>query len=113
MADPDQFGHNHCNDIARQLAKAITPDDEEPKIQVKENFVSHISTAYFKATERLRVEDIDIDLAMKKMYCVLPPDIRGSNEFFNDGDGESAFCLHLSQPHHAHFLYFRNKPHFE
>ena len=55
-----------------------------------------MSTAYSKATEHLCVEDIDIDLAMKKMYCVLPPDIQGSNEFFNDGDGESAFCLHLS-----------------
>ena len=96
MADPDQFGHNHCNNIARQLAEAITPDDEEPEIQVQENFVSHMSTAYSKATEHLCVEDIDIDLAMKKMYFVLPPDIRGSNEFFNDGDDESAFCLHLS-----------------
>ena len=113
MADPDQFDHNHRNDIGRQLAEAITPDDEEPEIQVQENFVSHMSTAYSKATEHLRVEDIDIDLAMKKMYCVLPPDIRGSNEFFNDGDGESAFCLHLSRPQHAHLLYFRNKPHFE
>ena len=113
MADPDQFGHNHCNDIARRLTKGITPDDKEPEIQVQENFVSHMSTAYSKATERLCVEDIDIDLAMKKMYCVLPPDIRGSNEFFNDGDGESAFCLHLSRPQHAHLLYFRNKPHFE
>ena len=96
MADPDQFGHNHCNNIVRQLAKAITPDDEEPEIQVQESFVSHMSTSYSKATERLCVEIIDINLAMKKMYCVLPPDIRGSNEFFNDGDGESAFCLHLS-----------------
>ncbi len=113
MADPDQFDHNHRKDIVTRLAEAITPDDEEPEIQVQENFVSHMSTVYSKATGCLCVEDIDIDLAMKKMYCVLPPDIWGSNEFFNDGDPESAFCLHFSRPQHAHLLYFRNKPHFE
>ena len=35
----------------------------------------------------------DIDLAMKKVYCLLPPGIVGSNAYFNDGDGESAFLL--------------------
>ena len=49
-----------------------------------------------KAVEHLTVEDININLAMKKVYCVLPPGVLGSNEYFNDGDGEAAFCLHLS-----------------
>ena len=48
------------------------------------------------AVEHLTVEDININLAMKKVYCVLPPGVLGSNEYFNDGDGEVAFCLHLS-----------------
>lgn len=72
-----------------------------------------MSAADSKAVEHLTVEDININLAMKKVYCVLPPGVLGSNEYFNDGDGEAAFCLHLSWPQHAHHLYFRNKPHFE
>jgi hypothetical protein len=97
MAGPDKFCHTHCTAIASQLTEAITPGKEEPEIQVRENYVSHMSAADSKTVEHLTVEDIDINLlAMKKMYCVLPPGVLGSNEYFNDGDGESAFCLHLS-----------------
>ena len=96
MAGPDKFCHTHRAAIASQLAEANTPGKEEPEIQVRENYVSHMSAADSKAVEHLTVEDIDINLAMKKMYCVLPPGVLGSNEYFNDGDGESAFCLHLS-----------------
>ncbi len=87
MAGPDKFCHTHRAAIGSQLAEANTPGMEEPEIQVRENYVSHMSAADSKAVEHLTVEDIDINLAMKKMYCVLPPGVLGSNEYFNDGDG--------------------------
>jgi len=57
-------------------------------IQVQENYISFMSAADSKAVEHLIVEDIDINLDTKKMYCVLPPGVMGSNEYFNDSDGE-------------------------
>ena len=40
-----------------------------------------MSSSYSNAVEHLTVENIDINLAMKKLYCVLPLGILGSNGY--------------------------------
>ncbi len=71
-----------------------------PKTQIAENYISSMSALYSSAVEHLTVENSDINLAMRKLYCVLPPGVLGSNEYFNH-DGELVVCLHLSRPQHA------------
>jgi hypothetical protein len=105
MADPDKFVHNHRAVIASQLAKTLTWTSSslslllssEPEIQIEENNISSMSTSYSNAVKNLTVENSDINLAMKKLYCVLPPGVLGFNEYFNH-DGESVVCLHPSRP---------------
>jgi hypothetical protein len=41
--------------------------------------------AYSKADEHLSIEDSNINIAMKQIFCVLPPRVRGSNAYFNKG----------------------------
>jgi hypothetical protein len=109
MADPDKFVHNHRKAIASQLAKTLTYTSSSssaaaaPEIQVEENYISSMSASYSSAVDHLTVENSDINLAMRKLYCVLPPGVVGSNEYFNH-DGELVVCLHLSRPQHAHHL---------
>jgi len=91
MADPDKFGHARRTDIAHQLANAIKPEHEEFEDQVYRNYVTNMTKASTKAVEHYTYKGLD--LAMKKVYCLLPPGIVGSNAYFNDGDGESAFLL--------------------
>jgi len=93
MADPDKFVHNHRKAIASQLAKTLTYTSSSssaavaPEIQVEENYISSMSASYSSAVDHLTVENSDINLAMRKLYCVLPPGVLGSNEYFNH-DGE-------------------------
>ncbi len=101
MADPDKFVHNHHAAIASQLAKTLTwtsssLSKEEPEVQIEENYISSMSSSYSNAVEHLTVENSDTSLAMKKLYCVLPPGVLGSNEYFNHDGESSVFCLHLS-----------------
>ena len=119
MANPDKFVHNHRKAIASQLAKtlayasslaataAATTAAVAPETQIEENYISSMSASYSSAVEHLTVENSDINLAMRKLYCVLPPGVMGSNEYFNH-DGELVVCcLHLlSRPHQhaAHHL---------
>jgi hypothetical protein len=91
MANPVKFGHDHYTAIASQLALSIAPESEEPEEQVQQNYIFYVSTASSKAVEHLTVEDSDISLALKKVYCVFPPDAMGSNDYFIDD--ESAFLL--------------------
>jgi hypothetical protein len=44
-----------------------------------------MTAAYGKADKLLAVEDCDADAAMKEIFCILPPGVRGSNAYFNDG----------------------------
>ncbi len=65
-----------------------------------------MSSLYSNAVEHLTVEKSNINLAMKKLYYVLPPGLLGSNEYFNHDGESSVFCLHLSRPRqHAHHLF--------
>ena len=101
MADPDKFVHNHRKAVASQFARTLTWTSAAaeaaamaPEIQVAENYISSMSASYSSAVDYLTV-DSDINLAMRKVYCVLPPGVLGSNEYFNH-DGELVVCLHLS-----------------
>ena len=49
------------------------------------NYVASMTGAYSKADEHLSIEDSDINIAMNRIFCVLPPGVRGSNAYFNKG----------------------------
>ncbi len=81
VAAPDKFVQDACQDIAYQIATSIHPDCqfEEP---VSINYVASMTGAYSKADEHLSIEDSDINIAMNRIFCVLPPGVRGSNAYF-------------------------------
>ncbi len=84
VAAPDKFVQDARQDIAYQIATSIHPDRqlEEP---VSINYVASMTGAYSKADEHLSVEDSNIDIAMKQIFCVLSPGVWGSNAYFNEG----------------------------
>ncbi len=84
VAAPDKFVQDARQDIAYQIATFIHPDCqlEEP---VSINYVASMTGAYSKADEHLSVEDSNIKITMKQISCVLPPGVRGSNAYFNEG----------------------------
>jgi hypothetical protein len=43
-----------------------------------------MTAAYGKANKLLAIEDCDTDTAMKEIFCILPPGVRGSNAYFNN-----------------------------
>jgi hypothetical protein len=49
------------------------------------NYVASMTGVYSKANEHLSVEDSNINIAMKQIYCVLPSGGGGSNAYFNEG----------------------------
>jgi hypothetical protein len=53
--------------------------------EVELNYVASMTAAYGKANKLLAVEDCNTDATMKKNFCILPPGVRGSNAYFNDG----------------------------
>jgi hypothetical protein len=82
VAAPDKFVQDAFQDIAYQIATSIHPDCQF-KEPVSINYVASMTGAYSKANKHLSVEDSDIDIAMKQIFCVLPPGLRGSNAYFN------------------------------
>ncbi len=49
------------------------------------NYVASMTGDYSKADKHLSIEDSNIDIAMKQIFCVLPPGVWGSNAYFNKG----------------------------
>jgi hypothetical protein len=84
VAAPDKFVQDTCQDIAYQIATSIYPDYqlEEP---VSINYVASMTGAYSKADEHLSVEDSNIGIAVKQIFCILPLGVWGSNAYFNKG----------------------------
>jgi len=84
VAGPDKFVQDARLEIAYQMAASIHParQMEEP---VSVNYLASMTAAYSKADEYQSVEDSDTNLSMKLIYCVLPPGVRGSNSYFNEG----------------------------
>jgi hypothetical protein len=84
VAAPDKIVQDSRPDIAYQIATSIHPD-HQLKGPVFINYVASMTGVYSKADEHLSVEDSNIDIAMKQIFCVLPPGVQGSNAYFNKG----------------------------
>ncbi len=83
VAAPDKFVQDAQLEIAYQMAASIHPDHqiEEP---VSVHYLVSMTAAYSKADEYQSVEDSDTNLAMKLIYCVVPPGVQGSHAYFNE-----------------------------
>ncbi len=84
VAAPDKFAQDACLDIAYQIATCLDPNRALEK-EVKLNYIASMTAAYGKAVKLLPIEDSDTYIAMKKILCILPPGVRGSNAYFNNG----------------------------
>jgi hypothetical protein len=83
VATPDKLVQDVCLEIAYQMATSIHPD-WQVKEPVSVHYLASMTGAYSKADEYQTVKDSDTNLAMKLIYCVLPPGVRGSNAYFNE-----------------------------
>jgi hypothetical protein len=85
VAAPDKFVQDARLDIAHQIAACLDPNCALEK-EVELNYIASMTDAYGKADKlHVAIEDCDTDIAMKKIYCILPPGGRGSNAYFNGG----------------------------
>ena len=84
VAAPDKFVQDARQYIAYQIARSIHPDChfKEP---MSINYVASMTGAYSKADKHLSIEDSNINITMKQIFCVLAPGVRGSNAYFNKG----------------------------
>ncbi len=85
IPDPDKFVHENRQSVAHQLSLAVT-GGAVSEDRVRQNYLSSLSKGYSQADEHYADTEIDIDIPMKKVFCILPPGIKGSNAYFNDGE---------------------------
>jgi hypothetical protein len=91
MPDPDKFVHEQRNELALWLAAAVADGSERdapPKESVRKSYLSCLTTGSSQADEHQTCQDIDVNVPMKKVLCILPPGIEGSNAYFNEGEFE-------------------------
>lgn len=102
VPDPDEFVHEERHQIASSLAIRLCDD------QLKEGYVSSITSASSKAAGHRVIAGINTDLAVKKLHCIFPHGEKGNNDFFNEG--ESAFSsASYSKLINAHHLFLRSE----
>ncbi len=108
MPDPDKFIHKNRTNVVHQLAMAVTCNARGASLEqcVRQNYLSSQTTGSSQADEHQADADIGVDIPMKKVSCILPPGIEGSNAYFNDGELDF-YCLDLSKMQNAHHICFR------
>ena len=108
MPDPVKFVHKNHKNMVHQLSMAVTGSAGAavPEECVGQNYLSSLSKGYSQADEHQADAYTDIDIPMKKVCCILPPGIKGSNAYFNDGELDF-YCLDLSKMQNAHHICFR------
>jgi hypothetical protein len=108
MPNPDKVIQKKRTNVAHQLAMAVTGNARGASLKerVRQNYLSFLNSGSSQADEHQADADIDINIPMKKVFCILPPGIKGLNAYFNDGELD-VYCLDLSKIKNAHHICFR------
>ncbi len=107
VAAPDKFVQDARLDIAHQIATCLDPNCALEK-EVVQNYIASMTAAYSKADKLLPVEDSNTaGIAMKEILCILPPGVRGSNAYFNNGR------INLNDPRQLQALPFIHTKQFD
>jgi len=102
VPDPDEFVHEERHQIASSLAVRLGDD------QLKEGYVSTITSASSKAAGHLVIEGSNTNLAVKKLHCIFPPGEKGNNDYFNEGES-TLLSASYSKLINAHHLFLRSE----